>query len=167
MIWRGALWLLLFWPPVMTLDRAELPAQAPVLLPSPVPTPFPSRPLPTALSPRAGWLTIPRLGLSLPVSGWRPADCLERHRPPDGRVVRWSCASNPWLLAHNPGLFTSLFALRRGDRVYYGLDPYRVAGIKVIAWDEDRDPVPLEALVLQTSVDSASRKVLLVTCLPR
>ncbi|HYM49252.1 MAG TPA: sortase [Candidatus Limnocylindrales bacterium] len=97
---------------------APAPATAPA-------APQPAAPVrPVAAAPRVGanWLLIPRLGLSQPV-GWY-SDCLGRAPVPRWGTWREGCAGsgNTYIMAHNPGVFSPILAMRPGDIVLYG-DP--------------------------------------------
>jgi hypothetical protein len=96
----------------------------------------------------ANWVLIPRLGLSQPVGWYR--DCMGRTAVPRWGTWREACAgvNNTYIMAHNPGIFTPILALRPGDIVLYG-DPsgavhtYRVTFTSVVS---NTELWPLSAL---------------------
>ena len=118
------------------------------------PTFSPVRPAPSIGSNR---IFIPRLGLDEPVGWYR--DCLGAAPVPRWGTWRWSCAgtNNTYILAHNPGVFTPILALRAGDLIEYGdpsgrLHTYRVTFTTIVAnsqlWPTNATSVP--SLTLQT-----------------
>ena len=106
---------------------------------------------------RANNIVIPRLGLNQPV-GWY-SDCLGRAAVPRWGTWRWSCAgaNNIYVMAHNPGIFTPILALRAGDIIKYG-DPsgrvhtYRVSYTTIVSNTQlwPLGPTASSALTLQT-----------------
>lgn len=103
---------------------------------APAAPPRPAAP-PAAPTVHANNIVIPRLGLNQPV-GWY-GDCLGRAAVPRWGTWRWSCAgaNNIYIMAHNPGIFTPILALRPGDIIKYG-DPsgrvhtYRVSYTTIV-----------------------------------
>ena len=114
---------------------------APPPPPPPAPVALAAAPQPAAPAPArigANWILVPRLGLSQPV-GWY-SDCSGRSVVPRWGVWREGCAgaNNVYVMAHNPGVFTPILALRPGDLVLYG-DPsgrvhtYRVTFTTIVS----------------------------------
>jgi Sortase domain len=141
---------------VLQRAREQAAVLAQVLAAAATPVPLVAAPLASAVRPvapapwsapahapaapvvRANTIVIPRLGLSQPV-GWY-SDCLGRAPVPRWGTWRWSCAgpNNIYVMAHNPGVFTPILALRAGDIVRYG-DPsgrvhtYRVSSTTIVS----------------------------------
>src|SRR2546425_960714 len=129
---------------------------APIANAVPAIAPAPPKPPPAPVA-RANTIVIPRLGLSQPV-GWY-SDCLGRAPVPRWGAWRWSCAgvNNIYVMAHNPGVFTPILALRAGDVIQYG-DPsgrihtYRVSSTTIVSNTQmwPLGATPSSTLTLQT-----------------
>jgi LPXTG-site transpeptidase (sortase) family protein len=136
-------------PVVAELLRPPVVVVVPAWRP-PVAAPAPSRPAPPAPAPApvTNTLTIPRLGLHQHVSPY--TDCTGATGVPHWDVWQWTCAgvNNTYLMAHNPGIFTPILAMKVGDIIEYaGADgvvhTYRVTFTEIVP---DTDTSVMSAL---------------------